>query len=338
MKLLVLGGTLFLGRHVVDAALAAGHEVTLFNRGRRDVPWSDVESLQGDRDGGLDALDGRRWDTVVDTSGYVPRIVGASARKLADAVDHYTYVSSASVYVDTDAEGMDEHGPTQTLADPATEDIPANYGALKAACERTIEEAMPGHVLSVRAGLIVGPFDATGRFAYWVRRVAEGGEVLAPGDPERAVQFVHARDLADWIVAMAGRRVAGVFNASAPAQRFTMRGLLEACRAASGSDASFTWVDEGFLTAHDVAPFADLPFWLPRAQQGLLALDVSKAVASGLRFRSPLDTVRDTARWLAVQPESAPATLASGVATRAGLDRGRERALLDAWANRASAP
>jgi len=343
MKLLVLGGTLFLGRHVVDAALARGHEVTLFNRGRRDVPWPEVETLQGDRDGGLDALEDRRWDAVVDTSGYVPRLVGASASKLARAVEHYTYISSVSVYPDTDAPGTDERAPVQTLVDPATEDVPANYGALKAASEHAAEAAMPGRVLHVRAGMIVGPFDATGRFAYWVRRLADGGEVLAPGDPDASVQLVHARDLADWVVSMGERRASGVFNVTGPERRLTMRDFLEACRDASGVDATFTWVDEDFLVANDVAAFADLPFWLTRAERGLLEVDVSKAFAQGLHCRPLVDTVRDTARWLAEERAdgAVPARLASGVAVRAGIDRARERALLDAWharTRRASTP
>lgn len=329
MDLLVLGGTLFLGRHVVEAALARGHRVTLFNRGTRDVPWAGVETRIGDRDGGLEALSGGRWDAVVDTCGYVPRLTGVSARFLADAVDRYVYVSSASVYADLDVAGLDESGRTLTLDDPASEDVPAHYGALKASCERAVEDAMPDRALHVRAGLIVGPFDATGRFAYWVRRMAEGGEVLAPGDPDRPVQLIHARDLADWMVAMAEAGTTGTFNATGPALPLTMRALLESC--ADGREVALTWVDDAFLAARDVAPFSDLPFWLPNESAGLLALDVSKAVAAGLRCRPLVDTVRDTARWLDSDPGRAPTRLASGVATRAGLAPDRERELLAAW-------
>lgn len=329
MDLLVLGGTLFLGRHVVEAALARGHRVTLFNRGTRDVPWPGVETRIGDRDGGLDALSGGRWDAVVDTCGYVPRLTGASARFLADAVDRYVYVSSASVYADLDVAGLDESGRTLTLDDPTSEDVPAHYGALKASCERAVEDAMPGRALHVRAGLIVGPFDATGRFAYWVRRMAEGGEVLAPGDPERPVQLVHARDLADWMVAMAEAGTVGTFNATGPERLLTMRELLATC--AGDRAVGTTWVDDDFLTAHDVAPFSEMPFWLPKESAGLLALDVSKAIGAGLRFRPLADTVRDTARWLDSDPGRAPTRLASGVATRAGLAPERERELLAAW-------
>jgi 2'-hydroxyisoflavone reductase len=332
MHLLVLGGTLFLGRHVVEAALARDHRVTLFNRGTRPVAWAGVEQLTGDRDGGLAVLDGRRFDAVVDTSGYVPRLVGASARRLVDAVGHYTFVSSASVYADLSASGIGEAARVRTIDDPTNEEIRTHYGALKALCERAVDDALPGRALHVRAGLIVGPFDASGRFAYWVRRVADGGEVLAPGDPKRVIQFVHARDLAEWIVTMAETRRTGVFNATGPERQCTMRDLLDVCRTASGSDARFTWVDDAFLVAHDVAPFTEMPLWLPPSDAGLLALDVSKAIAAGLRFRPLAETVRDTLDWLRSSMRvAAPPMLASGASTTAGLTDARERTLLDAW-------
>ena len=327
MHLLVLGGTRFLGRHVVDAALARGHRVTLFNRGTRAVAWPGVETLVGDRDGGLGVLDGRRFDAVVDTSGYVPRLVGESARRLADAVDHYTFVSSVSVYRDLERIGLDEDAAVRTVADPATEDVDAHYGALKAMCEAAVQRAMPGRTLSVRAGLLVGPFDESGRFDYWVRRVAAGGDVLAPGDPDRPIQLVDARDLADWIVAMAEARVAGVFNATGPAHRTTMGDLLDACRS-SADDARFTWVDDAFLVDAGVAPFTELPLWLPPSSNGLLRVDVSKAIEAGLRFRPLANTVRDTAQWLRAGP--APGRIA-------GLVPERERALLAAWRQRVAA-
>ncbi len=328
MRILILGGTLFLGRHVVDACLARGHRVTLFNRGTRPAP-SSVEQIRGDRDGGLDALKDGRWDAVIDPSGYVPRLVGASARMLADRVGHYTFVSSASVYADLSRPTIDEHETVATMPDAASEDVPSRYGALKALSERAAEAAMPGRVLHVRAGLIVGPFDVTGRFAYWVRRAADGGEILAPGAPDRPVQFVHARDLADWIVAMAEAGAAGVFNATGPATTLTMAQLLDACRV-PGRDVRCTWVDDDFLEAHDVAPFTEMPLWLPPEAAGLLKLDVSKALAAGLRFRPIVDTVADVAGAL-VSPVEPPARLASGAPTRAGMVPERERALLAAW-------
>ena len=345
MNILILGGTLFLGRHCVEAALARGHAVTLFNRGRSGATlFPQVERLHGDRDGGLDALDGRRWDAVIDTSGYVPRVVRASAEKLASSVEHYTFVSSASVYADLDVDRIDETAPVQRLDDPTTEDVPAHYGALKAACEAAIDEVLPGRALHVRAGLIVGPYDPTGRFEYWVRRIAAGGEVLAPGDPERPVQLVDGRDLAHWIVAMAERRRAGVRNATGPDRPLTMGSLLDACRVGESREAELQWVDESFLEAHDVAPFSGMPLWLPHAARGLLSLDVDRAIADGLCFRPLDETVARTRRWLDDEAASAgarPARLASGAATRAGLDPDRERTLLDAWraaSERASTP
>ena len=332
MRVLVFGGTLFLGRHLVEAALARGHRVTLFNRGTRPGLWPDVEEIRGDRDGGLGALAAGEWDVAFDPSGYVPRVVGASARLLADRVDHYAFVSSASVYADFGRSGIDEHAPVATIADASDEDVKTHYGALKVLCERAAEDAMPGRVLHVRAGLIVGPFDVTGRFRYWVRRVGEGGEVLAPGSPDRRVQFVDARDLADWIVAMAEARRAGVFNATGPADVLTMGDLLEACRAATGSDARFTWVDDAFLAEHEVQAFTEMPLWLPADSQGLLELDARRAIASGLHFRPLVETIADVAR-AGMPPQ---ATLASTTSPQAGLARDPERALLAAW--RGSAP
>ena len=339
MKILILGGTIFLGRHIVEAALARGHEVTLFNRGTRPLPWSGVEQLVGDRDidvaGGLEALDGRRWDAVVDTCGYVPRLVGAAASKLADSVGHYTFISSVSVYRELSRKGIDEGGELATMADPANEDVMASYGALKALSEQAAEAAMPGRCLHVRAGLIVGPFDETGRFGYWLRRIAEGGEVLAPGRPDRQVQFIDVRDLAQWIVAMAEARRAGVYNATGPALPLTMQDVLEACRSASRSDARFTWVDDAFLIDHEAAPFTNMPLWLPAEANGLIEVDVSKAIGDGLRCRPLSTTIEDTKAWLdaCVASLHAPApTLGNAIASRAGIPHERERALLDEWA------
>jgi len=339
MKLLILGGTIFLGRHLVEAALARGHEVALFNRGTRPLPWPDVEQLIGDRDvdigAGLDALDGRRFDAVVDTSGYVPRLVGASAAKLADAVEHYTFISSISVYRDLAAKGIDESGALKTMDDPTDEDVMPNYGALKALCERAAEAALPGRCLHVRAGLIVGPFDETGRFGYWLQRVARGGDVLAPGRPDRPIQFIDVRDLAAWIVAMAEARRAGTYNATGPAARLTMEGLLMACRSASRSDARFTWVDDAFLVEHGVVPFTNMPLWLPPEVNGLLEVDVAKATADGLRCRPLATTIADTTAWLAgntALSNAAAPTFGNAIAPHAGVPAERERALLDAWA------
>jgi len=345
MKLLILGGTKFLGRHLVEAALARGHEVTLFNRGRLDPElYPGVEKLRGDRDGGLDALRGRRWDAAVDTSGQHPRAVRDSARLLADSVGHYTFVSSVSAYADTGGPGVDESHAVATLTAEQLREVEAltqtellaapsfweMYGALKALCEQAAEEAMPGRVLNVRAGLIVGPYDPTDRFTYWPRRVSEGGEVLAPGDPARQVQFVDARDLSAWILDMGESGRAGTFNATGPEYLLTMSGMLEECKAGVGGDARFVWVKDEFLLEAGVGPWVELPLWIAETNEEksyFLALNVGKAVASGLRFRPAAETARDTLAWDSTRPPDAE--------RRAGLKRGREREVLAAWHARA---
>jgi 2'-hydroxyisoflavone reductase len=324
LRILILGGTLFLGRHLVEAALDRGHEVTIFNRGRTNPElFPEVERLRGDRDGDLTALAAGEWDAVVDTSARIPRWVRDFASTAGDRIGHYTFVSSASVYSDTGRPGTDEAGPVHHLADETTEEITSaeTYGGLKALCERAAEEAMPGHVLNVRAGLIVGPYDPTGRFTYWVHRIARGGDVLAPEPRVQPVQFVHGRDLAEWIVGMAEARRTGTFNATGPARPLTMEELLEAIRQTTENDARLVWVDERLLVHAGVEAWSDLPLWLAPGENpdvaGFLAIDVSKALAAGLRFRPLAVTIRDT---LAQAEPTA----------EAGLDAAREEDLLAA--------
>ena len=325
MKLLILGGTVFLGRHIAAAALARGHDVTLFTRGQHNPDlFPEAEKLRGDRAGDLGALAGRRWDAVIDTSGYIPRAVRRSAEALADAVEHYTFISSISVYAHPWARGMDEGAPLATIDDPATEEVTGEtYGALKALCERAAEAAMPGRVLVVRPGLIVGPHDPTDRFTYWPVRAARGGEMLAPGDPAQPVQLIDARDLAAWTLDMAERRATGTFNATGPEAPLSMEAMLEGCVAAAGSAATLTWVEEGFLLEQGAQPWGELPLWLPSEDATLHTADVSKAVAAGLRFRSLAETARDTLDWHATRPADEP--------LRAGLSAEREGELLAAW-------
>jgi 2'-hydroxyisoflavone reductase len=298
MKLLILGGTMFLGRHAVDAALAAGHEVTIFTRGQTNPElFPEVEHLQGDRDGDLGALEGRRWDGVVDTSGYVPRILRASAELLRDAVDRYVFVSSISVYDDF-SRPIDESTPLAQLDDPATEEIEEHYGALKAACEAVIEEVYGERGANVRAGLIVGPYDPTDRFTYWPRRLAAGGDVLGPGEPAAPVQFVDARDLAAWLVTLALEGPGGVFNATGPAEPLTFADFLERARTAIGSDANIVWVDGQKVLDADVQPWSELPLWLPGDEYaGMARADAQRARAAGLTFRPLEETVVDTLAW-----------------------------------------
>ncbi|MBA2619276.1 MAG: SDR family oxidoreductase [Rubrobacter sp.] len=324
MDLLVLGGTRFLGRHLVAAALERGHRVTLFNRGESNPGlFPPVEELRGERGGDLSALRGRSWDAAIDTSGYLPREVRASAELLVDSVGHYTFVSSISVYESFVRTGMDEDAPVLAPPDPEPEELDWDlYGALKAGCEREAEAAMPGRVLVVRPGMIVGPHDYTDRFPYWRHRVAEGEEVLAPGDPEQQVQLIDARDLAGWMLRMTEEGRTGVYNATGPEYRLTMRGMMEEIRAATGSDARFVWASEEFLLEAGVKPWEEMPLWVPRAMAGILSVNVGLAVRAGLVFRSLGETVRDV---------PGPDAGSSEVEIEAGISRGREEELLRGW-------
>lgn len=333
MKILILGGTVFLGRALVNSALAAGHEVTLFNRGNHsDVEYPGVEQLHGDRTKDLSLLKGREWDAAIDTSGYHPDVVRASARLLAGAVKHYTFVSSKSVYADFSQPGVDE---SSLLATVTAEQLASTeqmqppygelYGALKALCEQAAEEEMPGRVLNVRSGLLVGPYDGSDRFTYWPVRVARGGEVLAPGRPDKMIQFIDVRDMADWIVRMVEADQVGIYNANGPVGQLTMQQLLEQCKAISGSDATFTWVDDAFLNAHEVGSWMELPLWIPDSEAdmaGFMLASVARAQAAGLTYRPLATTIEDTLAW--------NQTRAAGP-RRAGMDPERETQLLALW-------
>jgi 2'-hydroxyisoflavone reductase len=307
MKLLVLGGTKFLGRHAVGAALAGGHDVTIFTRGQTNPElFPEVEHVRGDRDGDLDALNGGTWDGVVDTSGFVPRIVRQSAELLHDRVGHYVFVSSISVYDDFSAP-ITETSPVAELEDPATEEILENYGALKAACEHVVEEVYGDRSARVRAGLIVGPYDPTDRFTYWPRRIALGGDVLGPGDPDAPVQFIDARDLAAWLVRLALEGPGGTYNATGPAQLLTFEELLDRMRGAIGSDASVMWLDDQRVLEAGVQAWTELQLWLPGGEYaGMARTDISRALAAGLTFRSVEETIADTLAWDRSEPGDRP--------------------------------
>jgi len=338
MKILVIGGTRFVGRHFVTAARARGHEITLFNRGRHSAATIEgVETIHGDRFTDLAKLAGRRWDVVLDTCGLLPRAVKASAEALRDVVDVYVFISSQSVYADVSRPGVDESSPTQTLTaeqlekanaiDPATASAAGYgemYGGLKALCEQAAESVMPGRVLVLRPGLIVGPYDYTDRFTYWVARVARGGQVLAPGRPQRHVQFIDARDLGEWTVRMIEKKQVGVYNCNGLPGAVTMGSLLDECKAVSASDAWFTWVDEEFLAEQHVAAWSELPLWLPESIErlkGFMFVSVDQAVKAGLTFRPLRDTIADTLTWRQ--------TIAADEEWKAGLDPEKERRLLN---------
>ena len=334
MKLLILGGTMFVGRHLVEAALARGHEVTIFNRGQHNTElFPEVEKLRGDRDGNLEALRGRRWDAVIDTSGFVPRLVRDSAELLAGAVGLYVFISSISVYADY-SQPVDEESKVGTMEDESVEEITGEtYGPLKVLCERAVEEALPGRVLVIRPGLIVGPDDKTVRFSYWTGRVARGGEVLAPGSPDRQIQFIDSRDLAEWTIRMTEESSTGVFNANGPDYRLTMGRFLEECRSVSGSDARLTWVDERFLVERGVESWSELPLWIPEGDEThryFMANNIDKALAAGLAFRPLAETIRDTLAWQSrneVTTADKPGVPVPDVTLRPE----RERELLEEW-------
>jgi 2'-hydroxyisoflavone reductase len=331
MRILFIGGTRFVGRHLAEMAVATGHDVTVFHRGTTGRgAIVGAEEILGDRDGGLDALAGREWETVVDTSGYFPRVVGASARMLADAAERYVFVSSVSAYSDDRTPGQDESGPVRTIDDPTMEEITEeSYGALKVLCEREVQSAFGGdRALILRWGLMVGPLDYTDRFTYWPRRVAEGGEVLAPGPPDQPVQFADGRDVAAFMLSAVERRLTGVFNVHGPEEPLTFEGLLATCREVAGSDAELVWAEPEFLLEQGVEPWSDLPLWLPGAENAGFARRSSRKVFdAGLEPRPVADTIRDTLAWDAER--GAPEL-------QAGLSRAREAEVLAAWRERES--
>jgi 2'-hydroxyisoflavone reductase len=322
LRILVLGGTKFLGRAIVEAALARDHDLTLFNRGQTNPElYPELERLQGDRSGDLGALSGREWDAVVDTSGYLPGTVRAGAELLRDGARHYTFVSSISVYASF-ADPVTEDSPVAELGDASADELApdfSNYGALKALCEDEVERAFPGRALNVRAGLIVGPHDPTGRFTYWPHRVARGGEVLVPGAPERLLQLIDVRDLGEWIVLGAETGVAGRFNAVSPP--LPQSDLLAACAKGTGGGPTFAYVDEDWLVAREVGQWMELPLWVYTKEPDsgrMLEAEAARAMAAGLTFRPLEDTARATLE------EAEPV---EGV----GLAPARETELLAEW-------
>jgi 2'-hydroxyisoflavone reductase len=321
MDVLVLGGTSFLGRHVVERALQRRHRITLFNRGRTNPElFPEVEKLRGDRDGGLEALVGRDFDAVIDTSGFVPRVVGETIQALGD-IAHYTFVSTMSVYAEAEhARGASEDAPLAALPAPTEEVSRETYGPLKALCEEIVRTNITAAFIP-RPGLIVGPWDPTGRFTYWPLRLAAGGRVLAPSPPEAPVQVIDARDLAAWIINAAERRLTGTYNAVSPPT--TMAKILEACRRVADTEAQLVWVDGDFLERQGVGPWMELPLWIGSEQADFMRSPVDRALASGLQIRPLEESARDTLDW--AQREQAPHKFP------AGLAREKEQRVLDAW-------
>lgn len=328
MHLLIIGGTRFMGRQLVEVALARGHTLTLFNRGQSNPDlFPHVEQLRGDRATDLALLPDRSWDAVIDTCGYVPRVVRLSAQALAGKADRYVFISTVSVYAADNPRGMDENSPLATLKDESIEEVTGEtYGGLKVLCERAVEQAYADRALIIRPGLIVGPHDPTDRFTYWPWRIAQGGEVLAPGNPDQPQQIIDARDLAAWIMQLVEEKRAGLFNAVGPEQALTTRHMLEACARVCNPQAQLTWVSEEFLLNAGAQPWSEIPVWTPEKECALDTCSQARALAAGLKFRPIAETIRDTLDWARTRP--------SDHVWRAGLTRESEAELLRAWRNR----
>lgn len=311
LRILILGGTGFTGPHQVRYAVARGHEVTVFNRGRRqaDIPAS-VRQLQGDRnEGDLKSLEGGRWDVVIDVPTTLPFWVRDAGRTLQNSADHYVFISTISVYADVSRAGMDETTPVLEYQGPdamaETQQTAGRlYGQLKAVSEHEAERWFPGRTTVIRPGLIVGPGDTSGRFTHWPVRIDRRGEVLAPNSPEDPAQIIDVRDLAEWIIQMAETKTAGVYNATGLPNALTMGSMLNGIKTAINSNATFTWVPADFLDQHEVRGWSHLPVWVrPRPDNaGFARVSVQRAVDKGLKFRPLEDTARATLAWYKSEP------------------------------------
>jgi 2'-hydroxyisoflavone reductase len=328
MRILVIGGTRFLGRHLVEAALARNYEVTLFNRGKSNPDlFPQLETILGDRELDVEKLQqaDRNWDTVIDVAGYLPRVVRLSAQVLKEYVGRYVYISSISVYSNFGKAGIAEGDPVGRIDDEATEEITEEtYGPLKALCERAVQDIYGERALIIRPGLIVGPHDPTDRFTYWPMRVARGGEVLAPQNREAPIQIIDVRDLSDFIMKLIAENAYGVYNATGPDYELTIGKLLDVSKQLTDSNANIHWASVDFLNKHKVQAWSDMPTWIPDDEEGVgfSRVDVSKAIAAGLKFRSLEQTVHDTLAWAQKRPASHE--------WRAGLTAEREADVLAA--------
>src|SRR5438874_1464671 len=335
LRILILGGTGFTGPCQVRYALSRGHRVTTFNRGKThpgELP-NEVEQLVGDRNGKLDALKDRQWDVAIDNPTTLPAWVRDAGQVLKGNVERYVFISTISVYADTSKPGTDESAPLAKYNGPdamkeSRETVIASnyalYGPLKALSEAEAEKWFPQKTLTIRPGLIVGPRDETDRFTYWPVRIDRGGEVLAPGDPSDPVQFIDARDLAEWTIRMAENGETGIYNATGPAKQLGVGGMLDGIKNALNSNATFTWGDAEFLKQQKVEAWSDMPVWAGD-ELGLSRTNISRALAKGLTFRPLADTARDALTWFKAQPAERKAKL------RAGLTAEREAEVLAAW-------
>jgi 2'-hydroxyisoflavone reductase len=335
LRILILGGTGFTGPFQVHYAVARGHTVTVFNRGRRqaDLPEA-VEHLIGDRNNDLKVLEGREWDVVIDNPTTLPNWVRLSGKLLKDACRQYVFISTISVYADTGTVGMDETTPVleykgeqDAFTLELNQETMRFYGALKALSEREASYWFPGRATIIRPGLIVGPRDESDRFTYWPVRIARGGEVLAPNSPNDPTQIIDARDLAEWTIRMVEQGDVGVFNATGPERPRPFGEMLNEIRAAVGSDATFTWVPQDFLEQQQVRGWSDLPVWVPQGPDtaGFMTVSVARAMARGLTYRPFAETVRDTLAYHQSRTTERQQSL------RAGLKPAKEAEVLAAW-------
>ncbi|MFI7150726.1 NAD-dependent epimerase/dehydratase family protein [Nonomuraea sp. NPDC050022] len=338
MRVLVIGGTRFLGRTIVEEALARGHQVTTFNRGQSGADLPGVEAIRGDREVTADLerlADGHAWDFVVDTSGYVPRVVGESARALSGRVGTYAFISSVSAIDGFPGKPATEGSGVWDCAPDAGPDD-GDYGVLKGGCERAVEQGFDGNALIVQPGLILGPYENVGRLPWWLNRISQGGQVLAPGDPGTPMQLVDARDIAVFTLDQAELGTADRFAVTGPAGNTTYGEWLELGKEATRSDAEFVWVDDRFLVDQGVGTFVELPLWGgPPSEEiaNFWSVPTAKAEAAGLRVRPVAETVRDTWAWLRDVPE---AERSYGAKALHGIAPEKEAAVLAAWAARSA--
>jgi 2'-hydroxyisoflavone reductase len=325
MKILVLGGTIFVGRHIVQAAIERGHDVTLFNRGWNNPGlFSNIQQIHGDRAKDLDALRGEKWDAVIDTSGYVPRMVRASAEALRTACEQYIFISTGAVYKDKSKFGIKEDAELEVPRNPEAEEwTDETYGELKSGCEEVVASVYgDSRSLIIRPGIVVGPHDPTDRFTYWPVRIAGGGKVLAPGNPERQTQFIDARDLAEWTLLMVEQKATGIFNAIGPDYSLTWRQFLNECKTVTSSNAELVWIEEALLLKQLSNRWNEIPIWIPEdsSENGFQYRSNERAVAGGLKFRPLRETIKDTLEWWNAER--------SGSELKSGLSRARESELL----------
>jgi 2'-hydroxyisoflavone reductase len=338
MKILIIGGTRFLGRFLVEEALKHNHDITLFNRGNNKTEFIHVEQIHGDRNKEIELLKSQKWDAVIDTCAYWPQSVNKSAEILKDNVGQYVLISTISVYKDFSKKNFNEDADLLTMpmeqADELFKEgdsaIMSKYGELKALCEQALLNLLPTKSTIIRPGLIVGPYDGSDRFTYWVKRVHDGGKILAPGRPERMVQYIDVRDLAKWTIHMVENQKFGIFNATGLEVNLTMESMLQSIRKGLNAEAEFIWIEDRFLLENQVGPWMELPLWLPDGpladgtdMSGMLSADTTRALEAGLTFRSVEETAKDTLTWYLGKDTSQP--------MKAGMKKDKEEQLLEKW-------